>query len=285
MPYQARRPQSKAATNDPTTWASYEDATAAAHNGDAFNGVGFVFSEDDDFAGVDLDDSIDPATGQPKPWAERIIKRLNTYTEISPSGTGVKLFLRGRKPGTLCKRSPYEDGAVEVYDVTHYFTVTMRHLAGTPETIEDRTDELAALYHEVFLPDTRKPRKAKPNGGGAKGNDAALLTRARESRNGAKFSNLYDNGDTSAYGGDDSAADLALCDLLAFWTGPDPDRIDRLFRTSRLMRDKWDSRRPGGTYGSMTIDKALEGRTIHPEARIRATPSFADGLSARSTES
>jgi primase-polymerase (primpol)-like protein len=72
--------------------------------------------------------------------------------------------------------------------------------------------------------------------------------------------NLFYRGDVAAYGGDDSAADLALCGLLAFWCGPDPKRIDRLFRRSALMRGKWDSPRADTTYGALTIQKALGAR-------------------------
>jgi len=87
--------------------------------------------------------------------------------------------------------------------------------------------------------------------------DAALLATARRAKNGADFDRLW-SGDTSGHGGDDSAADLALCNALVFWTGNDPAQIDRLFRQSGLMRPKWDSRRGETTYGAATIAKAIE---------------------------
>ena len=67
-----------------------------------------------------------------------------------------------------------------------------------------------------------------------------MLDRIRRSAQGPKFARLW-AGDTSVHGGDDSAADLALCSILAFWCGPDADRIDRLFRRSALFRAKWCS--------------------------------------------
>ena len=113
--------------------------------------------------------------------------------------------------------------------------------------------------------------------------DRELLEHARSAKNGAKFEALW-RGDTSGYGGDDSAADLALCGLLAFWCGIDPRRIDSLFRSSGLMRDKWDSSRGETTYGRQTIEKALRTRTefydwsrrLNGSAHHHAEPSAAD---------
>src|SRR5207302_6396794 len=82
--------------------------------------------------------------------------------------------------------------------------------------------------------------------------------KACSAANGAKFSALW-YGDISAYGDDDSAADQALCNLLAFWTGKDAIRIDRLFKQSGLYRaEKWDrNARAGETYGQGTIERAI----------------------------
>lgn len=87
--------------------------------------------------------------------------------------------------------------------------------------------------------------------------DPTLLAHARLAKNGDKFIGLFDDGDLDDYDGDESSADLALCDLLAFWT-KDATRIDRLFRQSALMRPKWDEKRGKTTYGARTIAKALE---------------------------
>ena len=91
--------------------------------------------------------------------------------------------------------------------------------------------------------------------------DRKLLSTARAASNGIEFALLYDKGDVSRHGGDDSAADLALGNLLAFYAGSDPARIDRLFRGSALMRAKWDEKRGAKLYSEITITKALDGRT------------------------
>ena len=80
------------------------------------------------------------------------------------------------------------------------------------------------------------------------------------SRNGVAIRALL-AGDCSAQGGDHSAADMALASHLAFWCAGDAARMDRIFRASGLMRDKWDSRRGGTTYGAQTIERAISGAT------------------------
>jgi putative DNA primase/helicase len=86
--------------------------------------------------------------------------------------------------------------------------------------------------------------------------DDELLALAMRAKNGEKFSRLW-RGDTSEYAGDESRADLALCSLLAFWTDGDTERMDRLFRQSGLMREKWNRR----DYRERTFSKVLEGKT------------------------
>ena len=88
--------------------------------------------------------------------------------------------------------------------------------------------------------------------------DDALIEKAMNAKNGLLFTELW-RGNTAAYNSDDSKADASLCALLAFWTAKDAARIDRLFRRSGLMRDKWDEVRyaDGGLYGAVTIQRAI----------------------------
>jgi hypothetical protein len=133
-------------------------------------------------------------------------------------------------------------------------------MATTPATIEKRQEKLNKLYAEVFGNHSNKPT-SKPYLKTATTlslSDAELINKAMSAKDDAKFKALW-NGDTSNYGDDDSRADMALCGMLAFWTGKDHDRIDSLFRQSGLMRDKWDRRTGDQTYGDMTISKAIEG--------------------------
>jgi primase-polymerase (primpol)-like protein len=107
--------------------------------------------------------------------------------------------------------------------------------------------------------------------------DEELLLRARNARNGAKFTALFDEADLKAHRGDDSSADMALCCMLTFWS-QDRTQLDRFFRTSRLMRPKWDEIHygDGTTYGEGTIRRALERTCEHyrppPPQRAARTP-------------
>jgi hypothetical protein len=138
--------------------------------------------------------------------------------------------------------------------------MTGADLEGTPTTIEARQTELEGLHREIFGQEKKEAPKG-PNSSTMDLSDQELIDKAHQARNGDKFARLW-GGDTTGYG-TPSEADLALCSLLAFWTGPDPARIDRLFRKSGLMRTKWNQRHrgDGATYGAMTIDKALAGMT------------------------
>jgi hypothetical protein len=116
------------------------------------------------------------------------------------------------------------------------------------------------LALETHFKQQEEPKNTNGNGAWHP-SDGELLEKAFAARNGDKLKRLF-NGDTSDRSGDDSAADLSLCSLLAFWT-QDPAQIDRIFRRSGLMRDKWDSRRGDSTYGAWTIGKALADRKEH----------------------
>lgn len=153
VPYNAQRPTKKASTIDPATWSTYEQACAAAarcHHA----GVGYVFSSDDPYAGVDLDDCV--VEGQLSPEASAIVAQLDTYTEISPSGTGVKMWVIGDIPSGATSKE------IEIYSQARFFTFTGQQLPGTPSTIRDAQTELMALYDRV------KPKQApRPESAGA----------------------------------------------------------------------------------------------------------------------
>ena len=279
-----------AESDDLTTWTTFDNAKAAFEKGrGGAAGIGFVFARASEISGVDLDRCRDPSTGEIDAWAKAYLDRLNSYTEISPSGTGLHVIVKasegipktgedgGRQKGL--KGNGYGPGAkVEMYSNKRYFTMTGNRLAQYPATVESRQDELLALYSEVFGPAkpdthqiTRKPqdgRQDKPTGEVKEGttppagglSDKAVIARMLGSANAGEIEKLL-AGDTTAYGGDDSAADLALANHLCFWTGKDRQQMDRIFRSSGLMRDKWDEKRGSTTYGERTISAAIEGTT------------------------
>lgn len=242
-----------ASHNDATTWAPFADVIAAYKEG-IYDGIGIVLSADDDLAGIDLDHCISEA-GEIYPWARGIIDECASYAELSPSGQGVRIFVRGTIPAGRKYKRP--DGmGIEVYADSRYLTVT-GHCIGSQTTISSvNLPEL--VTREMPEPETPSPQQERRRREVATSNDD-LLERARKAKNGPQFAALYDAGDTSRYGGDESSADLALCNLLAFWLNRDSGSIDHAFRRSALMRDKWDEPHFAGgeTYGQRTISKAI----------------------------
>src|SRR5215203_3329960 len=132
----------------PETWTSYQEAVRACKE-EGYGGIGFVFTPKDDLCGVDLDKCLDPATGEIEPWAWKIIEELDSYTEISPSGTGLHVLVRAALP-----KGRNRKGRFEVYDRSRYFTVTGKHLADMRRTIEKRQDELQNVARHVFGEDS-----------------------------------------------------------------------------------------------------------------------------------
>jgi hypothetical protein len=223
-----------AATNDGSTWSTYEQALHAAQNYN-LNGIGFVLTTSTGIVAIDLDNCRDPETGKLTPMAERIVQEFNSYTEISPSGRGVHIYVLGKLPPGKRRIE-----GIEMYDSVRYMTVTGKGLESVSGKLESRQNEIDALYDWISK-------------------DADLVEQAK--RDDPQFSLLWD-GDTTQYNGDESCADLALCNKLAPRCNYDPVHMDRIFRRSGLMRDKWDEPHSadGRTYGQMTIHRAIEDR-------------------------
>jgi primase-polymerase (primpol)-like protein len=241
-----------ASSTDPLTWGEFAEAVRTYSRGEyGMDGIGFVLSGQDGFIGVDLDHCVNE---QRKiwPWALKIIFELESYTEFSPSGSGVRIFLKGKLPPGGRKK-----GAIEMYETARYLTVTGRHYPMSPRTIEQRQEAIETLHVRVFA-EQHKPERLAKNFR-LELNDSDLLKKAFAARNGAKIKALYD-GSISSYPSR-SEADLALCSGLAFYTS-DQAQLDRLFRSSALFRNKWDERHfaDGRTYGEVTISKVIEGR-------------------------
>ncbi len=262
----------EASVTNPATWAAYDVALEAFRSDQSLAGVGFVFTAADPFCGVDIDDCRDPITGELGGWAAEIVRQLDTYTEVSPSGTGVKLVLKAEPPGPATRRNK-----IEMYSSARYFTLTGERLPDSPVKVNERQGELADLYVTAFgAPKKPEPEKPKTVQDDPKLkrvraiDDDDLLKRAREAANGEKFAKLW-NGDTDDYGGDRSRADAALAAILCYWTRADAARLDKLFRRSGLIRKKWDERRGTETYGERTISHAIAALTARYDPDLDAT--------------
>ncbi len=258
-----------AKSNDPSTWGDYETAVATYGKG-GFDGIGFVLTSDLGVVGVDLDHCIDPQTKTIAQWALNIIDLFNCYVEVSPSGTGLRLFLTGVLPAAGGRKK----GNIEIYSSGRYLTTTGRVLkACHVRTLDSRQAEIDAFLAEYFP----EPKIEKGAGATANGNghlsDHEIIEIGFKAKNGDKLRSLLDgnlNGYPSA-----SEAELALCALLAFYTR-DASQVDRLYRGSKLYREKWDTKHygDGATYGRATIEKAISGATETYSAKAETGSEF-----------
>ena len=143
----------------PSDWGSYEQAKSCAARR-KFAGVGFVLSEEDDYTGIDLDKCRDPATGKLDQWADDIVSLAETYWETSPSGTGLRAFVRGKIEKTV----KCDAARVEVYRSLRYLTFTGDHIESTPEDIRPAPMTLEWLMDRVaqFAPKEIEPHFEPP---------------------------------------------------------------------------------------------------------------------------
>jgi len=221
----------------------------------SYSGIGFVFTEEDPFVGLDWDKVRDPQTGI---WQEEILHEilsLESYAELSPSKSGAHVIAKAKIPGEK-RRS----GIREIYASRRYFTMTGWHIDGTPSTVNAPNPDAFEQFY-ASIAGTDQPRKEPDRlcisqGDIVTEDDDEIIARCASAANSAKFLALY-RGDTSGYPSA-SEADLAFCAILAFYT-QDSSQIDRIVRSSRLYRKKWDQRRGPTTYGELTISTAIQG--------------------------
>ncbi len=275
----------RARTDAPTTWAAFEGVLdrlrAAPHE---YAGLGFVFAKEDGFVGVDLDHCVAHETNALMPWARQVVELLGSYTEYSPSGAGLHIIVKGRKPDLRCKQTRIPGApagsAFEWYDERRFFTVSGRVFPGTPNDIHQRNGELSQVRNLIW--GSSPSASTLPTRSPFRDQDAVLFERIRTSQQAARFEVLW-RGDWQGAGyASQSEADLALCAMLAFWTGRDVARMDSLFRQSGLHRPKWERNAGAGqTYGARTIAAAcakcqdtLEPRRTTPLRQDLAPPDL-----------
>jgi len=236
VPYTPRPNSGKASVIKSNTWGSFEEALAAPIAcfeavdpetpimDTGFTGIGFVFSKDDPYCGIDLDDvhgDLEAYQNQ-----QQVYMKLNSYTERSPSRNGVHIIVKGNVPTGRRRNS------MELYPQGRFFTMTGDVL--NPNPIRDAQPELDDLYNKMggdvkqYVVDADPEQKAE---------DAAIIKMASEAVNGDKFKQLWEGHWQDLYP-TQSEGDFALVDIIAFYTKHIP-QIIRLFRTSMLgQRDK-----------------------------------------------
>jgi putative DNA primase/helicase len=215
----------------PSTWGTLEQAVTGVNAG-RFEGIGFEFATGDGLVGIDLDHVVDPHTGEVQPWALEIVQRLDSYTEYSPSGTGLHIFVHGDIPDAGRKKTFNKDTgeAVELYKEKRYFTVTAKPFHPAP--IADRSAELTALYAELF-PHQQNHTALSP------AIDAPEYLRIGLDKD-RTFRALWDGYRNT---GDESSNDLALMNKLAYWCNRDEGRMIEAFLASPYAAGKDDAHR------------------------------------------
>ena len=258
VPYDALTGK-RASCNDTNTWHSYEEVMSAIKKG-GYDGIGFELGNSP-YVGIDIDHCI--KEGKLTPFAQNIVDKCDTYTEISPSGEGIRMIFRYGGNLELDKNKDSSVG-LEIYSDKRYVTIT-ENVWGEAKPIRALNPFTAAKELNSLFPKKEEKKKGIPQTVGSVSSttlndksDDEVLDKMFNSKNGDKIRSLY-NGNISEHGDDHSAADLALVSHLVYWCNGDAKQADRIFRESDLYREKWDERHSsdGRTYGQMTIDTAL----------------------------
>ena len=257
-----------AKSNDPSTWATYQEALDAQrmYNLDGI-GIQFGLKASDNFglSGIDLDHVV-RADGSLEPFAEEIVQSMNSYTEYSPSGTGLHILCYTNTDDIGNRTKVAEIYTLEMYNHRRFFTYTGK-VFREYSTIEQRTEAYKAIHNQYFpKPQTQSQTTLQPSRTIPFENpysiiqreiaeEQVLLDKMFRSNNGDKIKKLF-NGDISGYPSH-SEADLALLSYLLFWTNRNVDKTCALFAKSGLMRDKWNNQE----YRNRTLRQALDGLT------------------------
>ena len=231
----------RAEANNPETFGLFPVADELFRIDGEYDGVGIRVSNG--FSAIDIDHCV--TDGELSDIAKDICEMINSYTEMSPSKTGLRIIVKGED--LAYDRSKYylknPNNGVEFYVsgmTNRFMTITGNTIVQLPVRSVTASDLTS------FLDKYMRKNKSKPEAL----TDEQIITKADQNE---RFRALF-SGDMSAYNNDHSSADLALCNILAFWTGKDKSAMDRIFRRSALYRDKWERE----DYRNETLNKAIE---------------------------
>jgi len=247
IPHVADGTGARASSTDPVTWRSFEAAARVFLVG-GYDGVGFVFSSGDPYAGVDLDNCRDPESAALDAWASELVATLDGYTEVSPSGTGVHVIVRGAAPNR-------QDGRIEAYSSGRYFTVTGRAIFGHGLPPPERQEGLNMLAQKYLSRATgtyviARSRRGEPG----KLSDMEVDDLCRGACNGEEYVYLVGRGGMAGNGDGPLEAERALARLIASYT-QDAAQVGRLMDRSLLgQRPEWRER---VDHRTRTIESAI----------------------------
>lgn len=253
---------------DSSNKACFSDFDTVANLTQSYDGIGMGMFQP--FVAVDIDHCVDG--GKLSDMATDIVETLNSYTEYSPSESGVRIVA---KADTLSydKVKYYINNqkiGLEVYvaGMTNKFvTLTGNTICEAP--IAERTNEIMAILDKYMQKPVvaLNPKKIV----GSYLSDESIIEKSAKSKQGEKFSALWNGEFETSH----SEADQALCAVLAFWCGGDTEQMDRLFRKSKLYREKWER----NDYREMTLQKALmQTKEFYKPVKSNANTDFNDEL-------
>lgn len=228
--YQPKSPKFYASHSRASTWGSFAEACAAAPN---FEGIGFVLTAEDPFCVIDLDaPKGNKGTQEYYDFQREICQKFQSYTEITPSGKGAHIWVRGG----LAKGIHSRETGVEIYSHARFMTITGNVYLDLP--ISERQELIGSLAH--YLESLRKKPKQSESiiaSSPQRHEDSQVWEMASSASNGAKFRDLW-AGNWTAHYGSQSDADFALINIIAFYTR-NHEQIVRMFHLSALgQRDK-----------------------------------------------
>jgi primase-polymerase (primpol)-like protein len=256
--------------HDPQNWMDFATVYQAYRKGD-FDGIGFDLNAQENLVGVDLDNCIEDGAIEHR--AQGIVEELGSYVERSPSGEGLRILGFGK-----LKNDGRKKGNIEMYDEGRYLTITGHRLDASAVDLQDFDEALNAVHDRIWSERPEAPHKAiRDTRTQVTIPDEKLLEKIRSSKQADDFEALFAGGP----GGypSNSEADLAFCNMLAFWCGCDHSQIDRIVRASGRFRDKWDEDRGGQTYGEITIQKAIGGcREVYSPSSLSGARDFLETI-------
>ncbi len=224
VPYSANNGR-LASVSDPNTWATFDQACHAASTSNWYDGIGFVLTEADPFAFIDLDDTKGDQTALDRQI--KIYNEFDSFAERSPSGSGLHIIVKGNLP------SGRRRSFIEIYSSGRYMTMTGDVYRDAP--IKEQNELLNVLWSQMGS--GNQAAAVYAGLAEAKETDEVVIQRATDAANGEKFADLY-AGRWQDYYPSQSEADFALVDIIAFYT-QNRAQISRLFRASGLgQRDK-----------------------------------------------
>lgn len=238
-----------AQSNNPQTWCDFHTAVERSQE---YSGIGFMF--DNGYFGVDIDDVPDEIedykTGGEDNLVAEFIHTLQSYAEYSQSGQGIHIICKGSLPPAGRRKRN-----VEMYSHGRFFIMTGNVCAEYAD-VTDCTQRIKPL-HEKYISAGAAPTVSIVPAESLSLSESEILELAKKSKQGKIFSDLY-AGRWEEYFTSQSEADMSFCNMLAFWCRRDLDTMDALFRSSGLMREKWDRKQSGSTYGGLTLQKAVK---------------------------